>query len=118
MTGSNSKMLSTDVLTEFRGRGDEVRVRPLSFAEYMSGFDGDRYGGWAEYVLYGGMPLVLSMRSDQQKSRYLERLFAETYLKDIIARNGIENAGARGLGECAGVLGWFAGEPVADRGDV
>lgn len=90
VTGSNSKMLSTDVLTEFRGRGDEVRVRPLSFAEYMSGFDGDRYGGWAEYVLYGGMPLVLSMRSDQQKSRYLERLFAETYLKDIIARNGIE----------------------------
>ena len=110
VTGSNSKMLSTDVLTEFRGRGDEVRVRPLSFAEYMSGFDGDRYGGWAEYVLYGGMPLVLSMRSDQQKSLYLERLFAETYLKDIIARNGIEKT--QELGDLVNVLASSVGSLV------
>lgn len=90
VTGSNSRLLSTDVMTEFRGRGDEVRVHPLSFAEYVAGFAGDRYQAWAEYVVYGGMPLVASMRSDEQKSRYLERLFAETYLKDVVARNRVE----------------------------
>lgn len=89
VTGSNSKLLSSDVMTQFRGRGDEVRVHPLSFAEFMQGFDGDKYEGWAEYVMYGGMPLVLSMRTDEQKARYLERLFSETYLKDVIARNRI-----------------------------
>lgn len=89
VTGSNSKLLSSDVMTQFRDRGDEVRVRPLSFSEFMQGFDGDKYEGWAEYVMFGGMPLILSMRTDEQKSRYLERLFAETYLKDVIARNKI-----------------------------
>lgn len=89
VTVSNSKLLSSDVMTQFRGRGDEVRVHPLSFAEFMQGFDGDKYEGWAEYVMYGGMPLVLSMRTDEQKARYLERLFSETYLKDVIARNRI-----------------------------
>ncbi len=89
VTGSNSKLLSTDVMTQFRGRGDEIRVRPLSFAEFMQGFSGDKYEGWAEYMVYGGMPLALSMRSDEQKSRYLERLFSETYLKDVIARNRV-----------------------------
>lgn len=86
VTGSNSKLLSHDVMTEFRGRGDEVRVRPLSFSEFMQGFDGDRYQGWAEYTVYGGMPLVPSMRTDEQKARYLERLFEETYLKDVVER--------------------------------
>ena len=89
VTGSNSRMLSTDVLTEFRGRGDEVRVRPFSFAEFMQGFQGDVYHGWAEYVRYGGMPLLLSMKTDEQKVRYLENLFQETYLKDIVARNRV-----------------------------
>lgn len=89
VTGSNSKLLSSDVMTQFRGRGDEVRVRPLSFSEFMQGFEGNEYEGWAEYVVFGGMPLTLSMRTDEQKSRYLERLFAETYLKDVIARNKI-----------------------------
>lgn len=89
VTGSNSKLLSSDVMTQFRGRGDEVRVRPLSFSEFMQGFDGDVYRGWAEYVMFGGMPLTLSMRTDEQKSRYLESLFAETYLKDVIARNKV-----------------------------
>lgn len=89
VTGSNSKLLSSDVMTQFRGRGDEVRVRPLSFSEFMQGFQGDKYDGWAEYVMYGGMPLILSMRTDEQKARYLERLFTETYLKDVIARNGV-----------------------------
>ena len=92
VTGSNSRMLSTDVMTEFRGRGDEVRVRPLSFAEFMQAFDGDVYQGWAEYTVFGGMPLVPSMRSDEQKTRYLENLFSETYLKDIVARNGLRRS--------------------------
>ncbi len=89
VTGSNSKLLSSDVMTQFRGRGDEVRVRPLSFSEFMQGFDGDKHEAWAEYVVYGGMPLALSMRTDEQKARYLERLFTETYLKDVIARNRV-----------------------------
>lgn len=92
VTGSNSKLLSSDVMTQFRGRGDEVRVRPLSFAEYMQGFDGDVYQGWAEYIMYGGMPLILSMKTDEQKAGYLERLFSETYLKDIVARNKISKS--------------------------
>lgn len=92
VTGSNSKLLSHDVMTEFRGRGDEVRVRPLSFSEFMQGFDGDRYQGWAEYAVYGGMPLVASMRTDEQKARYLERLFEETYLKDVVERYEIRKS--------------------------
>ena len=93
VTGSNSKLLSRDVMTEFRGRGDEVRVRPLSFSELMQAFDGDRYQGWAEYTVYGGMPLTLSMRTDEQKARYLERLFEETYLKDVVDRCEIRKPG-------------------------
>ncbi|WP_239463627.1 ATP-binding protein [Collinsella intestinalis] len=93
VTGSNSKFLSHDVMTEFRGRGDEVRVRPLSFSEFMQGFDGDRYQGWAEYTVYGGMPLALSMRTDEQKARYLERLFEETYLRDVVERHEIRKLG-------------------------
>ena len=92
VTGSNSNLLSSDVLTQFRGRGDEVRVRPLSFAEFMQAYDGDVYHGWAEYVVYGGMPLTLTMRTDEQKTTYLENLFAETYLKDIIAHNNIRKS--------------------------
>ena len=93
VTGSNSKLLSHDVMTEFRGRGDEVCVRPLSFSEFMQGFDGDRYQGWAEYTVYGGMPLVTSMRGDEQKARYLERLFEETYLRDVVDRYNIRRRG-------------------------
>ena len=92
VTGSNSKLLSSDVLTQFRGRGDEVRVRPLSFAEFMQAYDGDIYHGWAEYIVYGGMPLTLAMRTEEQKTKYLENLFAETYLKDITARNNIRKS--------------------------
>ena len=90
VTGSNSKFLSKDVLTEFRGRGDEIHVLPFSFGEFVQGYDGDVYHAWADYIVYGGLPLVLSMKTDEQKSRYLANLFAETYLKDIIARNKIE----------------------------
>ena len=87
VTGSNSKLLSTDVMTEFRGRGDEVRIHPLTFAEFMQAFDGDRQAGWAEYVMYGGLPLTLSMHTPEQKASYLTGLFEEVYLSDVIERN-------------------------------
>ena len=90
VTGSNSKFLSKDIITEFRGRGDEIHIYPLSFREFMRAYDGDRYEGWAEYVTYGGLPLVATMKSDEQKINYLSKLFEETYIKDIVERNHIE----------------------------
>ncbi len=92
VTGSNSRFLSTDVLTEFRGRGDEIHILPFTFGEFMQGFSGDIYHGLAEYVAYGGLPLIRSMRTDEQKSQYLANLLKETYIKDIIARNKIEKS--------------------------
>lgn len=90
VTGSNSRFLSSDVLTEFRGRGDEIHVYPLTFQEAMQNYKGDIYHGWAEYVTYGGLPLVWGMRTDQQKIKYLTDLFEKTYISDIIEHNGIE----------------------------
>ena len=90
VTGSNSRFLSKDIITEFRGRGDEIHVFPLSFQEFVQVYEGDIYHGWAEYVLYGGLPLTVSMKSEEQKASYLVRLFEETYLKDIIERHHIE----------------------------
>lgn len=89
VTGSNSKFLSSDVLTEFRGRGDEVRVYPLSFLEYVSAYPGDKYEAWNDYFTYGGLPLILSRRTDELKSRYLIDLCRELYLKDIEDRNNL-----------------------------
>ena len=93
VTGSNSRFLSKDILTEFRGRGDEVHLYPLTFAEFMSVYDGDKYEGWNEYYTFGGLPMVLKRKTWQQKSEYLSQLFTETYLKDIIPRNNIKHAG-------------------------
>ena len=90
VTGSNSKFLSKDVITEFRGRGDEVHINPLTFKEFMEAYDGDMYHGWAEYVVYGGLPLTVTMKTEEQKINYLTNLFKETYLKDIIERHHIE----------------------------
>ena len=90
VTGSNSKFLSKDIITEFRGRGDEVHVYPLTFKEFMQVYDGDRYQGWADYVMYGGLPLTVTMKTEEQKIQYLTRLFEETYIKDIKERNHIE----------------------------
>lgn len=87
VTGSNSRFLSSDVLTEFRGRGDEVRVYPLSFAEYVSAYPGDKYDAWMDYYTYGGLPLILSRKTDELKSRYLIDLCKELYLKDIEERH-------------------------------
>jgi len=89
VTGSNSKFLSTDVITEFRGRGDEVHLFPLSFAEFMTAYDGDVYRGYADYSMYGGLPYLFSMKTEAQKVKYLKQLFEMTYLKDIIERNKI-----------------------------
>ena len=90
VTGSNSKFLSKDIITEFRGRGDEIHVYPLCFKEFMEAYEGDMYHGWAEYVTYGGLPLTVLMKTEEQKINYLSRLFEETYIKDIIERNRIE----------------------------
>lgn len=87
VTGSNSKMLSSDILTEFRGRSDEIRVHPLSFSEYYSAVEGDKEDAFAQYAFYGGMPFVLTRPDDSSKMKYLESFFSETYLKDIIERN-------------------------------
>lgn len=89
VTGSNSKMLSSDILTEFRGRGDEVKVNPLSFSEFYSAFEGDKHDAWREYFTYGGMPLVLMQRTHEDKSKYLTDLFSKIYLDDIMNRNNI-----------------------------
>ena len=89
VTGSNSKMLSSDILTEFRGRSDEIRVHPLSFAEYYSAVGGDKNEAFDEYAFYGGMPLILSRPNDMAKMNYLKSLFSEVYIKDIVERKKI-----------------------------
>lgn len=90
VTGSNSKMLSSDILTEFRGRSDEIRVHPLSFSEYYSAVGGDKNEAFDDYAFYGGMPLILSRPNDAAKMNYLKSLFDEVYLKDIVERKKIE----------------------------
>ena len=90
VTGSNSKMLSSDILTEFRGRSDEIRVHPLSFAEYYSAVGGDKNEAFDEYAFYGGMPLILSRPTEAAKMNYLRSLFTEVYIKDIVERKRIE----------------------------
>lgn len=90
VTGSNSRMLSSDILTEFRGRSDEIRVHPLSFAEYYSAVGGDKNEAFDEYAFYGGMPLILSRPNDAAKMNYLKSLFSEVYIKDIVERKKIE----------------------------
>lgn len=90
ITGSNSKFLSSDIRTEFRGRGDEVRVLPLTFAEFISAYEGNNDDAWKEYITYGGLPRILSQKTEEQKSKYLKDLFERTYLSDIIERNNIQ----------------------------
>ena len=90
VTGSNSKMLSSDILTEFRGRSDEIHVHPLSFAEYYSAVGGDKNEAFDDYAFYGGMPLILSRPDDGAKMNYLKSLFSEVYIKDIVERKKIE----------------------------
>ena len=91
VTGSNSKFLSSDIVTEFRGRGDEIRIYPLSFAEFYSVHDGEYDDAWNEYMTYGGLPQIVDLRSERQKSDYLKNMFTNVYLKDVIERNKIHN---------------------------
>lgn len=91
VTGSNAKFLSKDIITEFRGRGDELHMNPLSFAEFMSVYNGNKYDGWKEYVLYGGLPPVVLLPTPEQKIEFLKRLFDETYINDIVGRHRIRN---------------------------
>lgn len=91
VTGSNSKFLSTDIITEFRGRGDEVRVHPLSFAEYHAVTGNAWDDDWNEYSTFGGLPHITTLKTDEDKASYLQRLFVETYLRDIVERNAIKN---------------------------
>ena len=91
VTGSNSKMLSSDILTQFRDRGDEIRVYPLSFAEFYEAYEGDKRGAWADYYTYGGMPVTLSLETHEEKSKYLRDLFTKTYLKDVVERHRVLN---------------------------
>ena len=90
VTGSNSKFLSNDIITEFRGRGDEIKIFPLKFSEFVEAYEGNEYQAWGEYIIYGGMPLILSKANDEEKSKYLKDLFEQTYIKDIIERNNIQ----------------------------
>lgn len=92
VTGSNSKFLSSDIITEFRGRGDEIRLYPLSFKEFYDAYQGDKHEAWNDYILYGGMPVILNNNDDKQKSKYLLDLFELTYKKDIIERNKINKS--------------------------
>lgn len=94
VTGSNSRMLSSDILTQFRDRGDGIRVYPLSFAEFYREYKGDKRGAWQDYYTYGGMPFVTSLETHEEKSRYLKDLFDRTYIKDVLERHEIKNDAA------------------------
>lgn len=91
VTGSNSKFLSSDIITEFRGRGEDIKVYPLSYYEFMSIYKGDKLDGWVEYITYGGLPLVVSMQSDERKTAYLKEQQKNVYINDVIERNHIKN---------------------------
>lgn len=93
VTGSNAKFLSKDVITEFAGRGDEIRMYPLSFSEFMSVFKGDKYEGFSQYMLYGGIPLVVLQENFQDKAAVLSGLFSEIYVRDVVTRNNVRNRG-------------------------
>ena len=91
VTGSNSKMLSSDILTEFKDRGDEIRVSPLTFKEFYLAYNGDKNNAWQEYVTYGGMPLAVTKKTHEEKSKYLKDLFKKTYISDVLDRHKISN---------------------------
>ena len=91
VTGSNSKFLSSDVVTEFRGRGDEIRIYPLSFAEFYMAYEGVYDDAWNEYMIYGGLPQVIQLSTERQKAEYLKNMFTNVYIKDVVERNKLQN---------------------------
>ena len=110
VTGSNSKFLSSDIVTEFRGRGDEIRIYPLSFAEFYSAYGGDYDDAWNEYMIYGGLPQVASFQTERQKAEYLKNIFTNVYLKDVVERNHIQNIDE--LGTLVDILASVIGAPT------
>ena len=110
VTGSNSHFLSSDIATEFRGRGDEIHVWPLTFKEYMTAYDGDIIDGWQEYFTYGGLPKILSIKGDDKKAAYLRNLYRTVYLSDIYDRHDIENKAE--FEELVRILASSIGSPV------
>ena len=110
VTGSNSKFLSSDIVTEFRGRGDEIRVHPLSFSEFFSVYEGDYDEAWDEYMTYGGLPQVTELPLERQKAEYLKKIFANVYLKDVVDRNRIQNVDE--IGTLVDVLASAIGAPT------
>jgi predicted AAA+ superfamily ATPase len=110
VTGSNSHFLSNDIPTEFRGRGDEIHVRPLSFKEFMTAYNGDIIDGWQEYYTYGGLPKILSIKGDDKKATYLRNLYKTVYLSDIYERYEIEHKAE--FEELVRILASSIGSPV------
>ena len=91
VTGSNSRFLSSDIVTEFRGRGDEIRIYPLSFSEFYSVYNGEYEDAWNDYMIYGGLPQIAGFQTERQKTEYLKNIFTNVYLKDVVERNGIQS---------------------------
>ena len=110
VTGSNSHFLSSDIATEFRGRGDEIHVWPLTFKEFMTAYEGDIVDGWQEYYTYGGLPKILSIKGDDKKATYLRNLYRTVYLSDIYERHDIENKAE--FEELVRILASSIGSPV------
>ena len=110
VTGSNSKFLSSDIVTEFRGRGDEVRIYPLSFAEFYAAIDGDYDDAWEEYMVYGGLPQVAQFSTERQKAEYLKNIFNNVYIKDVVERNRIQNVDE--IGTLVDILASAIGSPT------
>ena len=110
VTGSNSKFLSSDIVTEFRGRGDEIRIYPLSFVEFYAAFDGDYDDAWEEYMTYGGLPQVAQFSVERQKAEYLKNIFSNVYIKDVVERNRIQNVDE--IGTLVDILASAIGAPT------
>lgn len=110
VTGSNSRFLSSDIVTEFRGRGDEVRIYPLSFAEFYSVYSGEYDDAWNDYMIYGGLPQVAQFADDRQKAGYLKNIFENVYLKDVVERNRIQNVDE--IGSLVDILASAIGSPT------
>jgi hypothetical protein len=110
VTGSNSKFLSSDIITEFRGRGDEIRIFPLNFAEFYAAYDGDYDDAWNEYMIYGGLPQVAQFSMERQKAEYLKNIFANVYIKDVVERNKIQNVDE--IGTLVDILASAIGAPT------
>ena len=110
VTGSNSKFLSSDIVTEFRGRGDEIRIYPLSFAEFYAALGGDYEDAWEEYMVYGGLPQVAQFSVEHQKAEYLKNIFTNVYIKDVVERNRIQNVDE--IGTLVDILASAIGAPT------